>query len=284
MTAQQQEMRVVVVFCGGAPGAGRDYFSLAFDDTFAQRFIRHLANDREYCNGCGVLCDHCRDTYGIDFSGELVDILQMPSPLPIYLDDAAGMLAELRPHEVTMAVNLHEELLLALPEVAARAGSRALLVPSEAPGWTSGWVRNQVKISCRRLGMGCDFPKPFCSMRRGRHPAIDAVMDHFHIGRPEIELEIADGLIREARVLTSAPCGNTYFVAFNLKGAPADERAVEYVARFWHSFPCVGSMEMDREAGDTILHLGGYLHYEALRAALEAGGIDIEVPTPKYPL
>ena len=164
----------------------------------------------------------------------------MPSPLPIYLDDAPAMLGgELQPHEVTVAVNLHEELLLALPEAAARAGSRALLVPSEAPGWTSGWVRNQVKTACRKLGMGCDFPKPFCSMRRGRHPALDAVMDHFHIGRPEIKLEIADGLIREARVLTSAPCGNTYFVAFNLKGAPADERAVEDVARYWHSFPCV---------------------------------------------
>ncbi len=141
---------------------------------------------------------------------------------------------ELQPHEVTVAINLHEELLLALPEAAARAGSRALLVPSEAPGWTSGWVRNQVKTACRKLEMGCDFPKPFCSMRRGRHPALDAVMDHFRIGRPEIKLEIADGLIREARVLTSAPCGNTYFVAFNLKGPrPTSAR--------WNTWPSTGT-------------------------------------------
>jgi hypothetical protein len=278
-------MRMVVIFCGGAPGGKRDYFSVSFDDTFAQRFIRNLANDPEYCAGCGVLCDHCRDTYGIDFSGEIVDILQLPSPLPFYLDDSVAMLGgELRPHEVTVAINIHEELLLALAEMASRAGSRALIVPSEAPGWTSGWIRNQVKNTCRKLGMACDFPKPFCSMRRGRHPYLDEVMDHFHIGRPEMKLEVSDGLIREARVITSAPCGNTYFVAFNLQGAPADEGAVEYVARYWHSFPCVASMEMDREAGDTILHLGGYLHYEALRAALQAEGVTITVPTPKYPL
>ncbi len=278
-------MRMVIIFCGGAPGGKRDYFSVSFDDTFAQRFIRHLVNDPEHCAGCGALCDHCRDTYGIDFSGEIVDILQLPSPLPYYLDDGVAMLGgELRPHEVTVALNIHEELLLVLPEMASRAGSRALIVPSEAPGWSSGWIRNQVKNECRKLGMACDFPKPFCSMRRGRHPYLDEVMDHFHIGRPEMKLEVSNGLIREARVITSAPCGNTYFVAFNLKGAPADAGAVEYVARYWHSFPCVASMEMDREVGDTILHLGGYLHYEALRAALEVEGVIITVPTPKYPL
>lgn len=278
-------MRLLIAYCGGPIPIKREDFTVTFDDAFAKRFLRHMVNDTDYCNGCGVLCDHCRDTYGIDFSGELVDIRQLPSPLPIYLDDAAAMLGgELPPHEVTVAINLHEELLLALPEPAARAGSRALIAPSEAPGWTSGWVRNQVKSACRRSGMACDFPKPFCSMRRGRHPALDAVMDHFRIGRPQMKLEVSDGYIKEARVLVSAPCGNTYFVAFNLKGCPADQRAVEAVARYWHSFPCVASMEMDREAGDTILHLGGYLHYEALRAALEAEGVTIEVPTPKYPI
>jgi len=279
-------MRLLLVYCGGAgPIGARDPFSLAFDDTFALRFLRHLAGDRDYCNGCGVLCDHCRDTYGIDFSGEVVGVLQLPGTLPYYLDDPSGMLGgDLPPHEVTVAVNLHEELLLALPEAAARAGSRLLLVPSEAPGWTSGWVRGRVRSACRRLGMHADFPKPFCSLRRGVHPWQDRFIEHFRIGRPELELKVRDGYIREARVRVSAPCGNTYFVAFNLKGVPANGRTVEAVAKYWHSFPCVASMEMDREAGDTILHLGGYLHYEALRAALKEQGVAVEVPRPHRPL
>jgi hypothetical protein len=278
-------MPIFLVYCGGGSKADRDYFSLTFDDTFAQRLLRHLAADPDYCNGCGVLCDHCRDTYGIDFSGEVADALQLPGVLPYYLEDPLGMLGgELPPHEVTIAVNLHEELLLALPEAAARAGSRLLLAPSEAPGWTSGWIRNKVRSRCRELGMHADFPKPFCSLRRGVHPAQDRFIERFRVGRPELELEVRDGYVKEARVRVSAPCGNTYFVAFNLKGVPADRRAVEAVAKYWHSFPCTASMEMDREAGDTILHLGGYLHYEALRAALEREGVAVEVPKPRRPL
>ncbi len=277
-------LRLLLVYCGGEGGRRRDAFSLYFDDTFAQRFLRHLADDRDYCSGCGALCDHCRETYGIDFSGEVAGVMQLPGALPYYLDDPLGMLGELPAHEFTVAVNVHEELLLALPEAAARAGSRLLLAPSEAPGWTSGWVRGRVRSICSRLGMHADFPKPFCSLRRGIHPWQDRFIEHYRIGRPQLELEVRDGYIKDARVLVSAPCGNSYFVAFNLKGVPADGRAVEAVARYWHSFPCVASMEMDREAGDTILHLGGYLHYEALRLALEKQGVSVEVPRPHRPL
>lgn len=273
-------MRLLIAYCGGPIPPKRDPFSVTFDDTFALRFIRHLANEEGYCNGCGVLCDHCRDTYGIDFSGDIVDILQLPPILPYYVDDPVELLGgELAPHDATVAVNLHQELLLELPRMAAAAGSRVLVVPSEAPGWTSRWVRGQVKRRCRELDMGCAFPKPFCSLPPGVHPAVDEFMEHFRIGKPSIRLELGDGYIKEARVLRSAPCGNTYYVAFNLKGAPLDARVAEAVAKYWHSFPCVASMEMDRELGETILHMGGFMHYRAVQEALAEVGVEVELPT-----
>ena len=103
-------------------------------------------------------------------------------------------------------------------------------------------------------------------------------MEYFRVGFPQLEVTVKDGLIREARVLRSAPCGNTYYVAFNLPGAKADASVIERVAKYWHSFPCVASMEMDNELGDTILHLSGYHHYEAIREALARAGVTIEVP------
>jgi hypothetical protein len=273
-------MKLLVAFCGGPLPARKDPFSVTFDDTFALRFISHLADEEGYCNGCGVLCDHCRDTYGIDFSGDIVDVLQLPSSLPFYLDDPVGLLGgELTPHDATVAVNLHHELLLELPRLAAEAGSRVMIVPSEHPAWTTPWLRGKVRKACRELGMGCAFPKPFCSLSPGIHPAVDEFMNYFRIGRPLLRLELAEDYIKEARVIRSAPCGNTYYVAFNLKGAPLDERVADVVAKYWHSFPCVASMEMDRELGETILHMGGFMHYRAVQEALAEAGLKVELPS-----
>ncbi len=270
----------MLLYCGGAVPAHPDPFSVTFDDAFAERFLRHLVNEEGYCNGCGALCDHCRDTYGIDFTPDIAHVMQLPSVLPYYLDDPTGLLGgELPPHEATVAVNVHQEVLLALPELAFRAGSRVIIAPSEAPGWVSRWVRGEVRKACRRLGMGCAFPKPFCSLTPGIHPAVDEFMEHFRIGYPRLRLELGEGYIKEARVLRSAPCGNTYYVAFNLKGAPLDASVAEVVAKYWHSFPCVASMEVDRELGETILHIGGFMHYRAVQEALAEAGVEVELPS-----
>ncbi len=273
-------MKLLIVYCGGSIPPRPDPFSVTFDDTFAERFIRHLVNEEGYCNGCGALCDHCRDTYGIDFTADIADVIQLPSVLPYYLDDPAELLrGELPPHEATVAINVHQEVLLALPELAHHAGSRVLIAPSEAPEWVTRWVRGEVRKACRRLDMGCAFPKPFCSLQPGIHPAVDEFMEHFRIGYPRLHLELGDGYIREARVLRSAPCGNTYYVAFNLKGAPLDASVAEVVAKYWHSFPCVASMQVDRELGETVLHMGGFMHYRAVQEALAEAGVTVELPS-----
>ncbi len=276
-------MRLLVVYCGGEIPRYRPDFSVSFDDTFAQRVLRHLVNEEKYCHGCEALCDHCRDTYGIDFSSDIVDVLELPAVLPYYIDRPRDYLGEqLAPHDITLAINIHEELLLALPAMAAEAGSQAIIAPCEHPAWISRWARDTVGKRCRELGLGWAAPKPFCSLTPGRHPAIDRFMEYFHVGFPELEVTVKDGLIRETRVRRSAPCGNTYYVAFNLKGATADASVIERVAKYWHSFPCVASMEMDHELGDTILHLSGYHHYEAIRQALAEVGITIEVPRSRH--
>ncbi|MGQ9705321.1 MAG: DUF166 family protein, partial [Actinomycetota bacterium] len=123
------------------------------------------------------------------------------------------------------------------------------------------------------------FPKPFCSLAPGIHPAVDEFMEHFRIGYPRLQLELGEGYIKEARVLRSAPCGNTYYVAFNLRGAPLDASVAEVVAKYWHSFPCVASMEVDRELGETILHMGGFMHYRAVQEALADVGVEVELPS-----
>jgi hypothetical protein len=63
------------------------------------------------------------------------------------------------------------------------------------------------------------------------------------------------------------------------RGAPLDAAVAEVVAKYWHSFPCVASMEIDRELGETILHMGGFMHYRAVQEALAEVGVAVELPT-----
>jgi hypothetical protein len=248
-------------------------FSKTFDDAFAQRVIMHLTNDPNLCTGCASFCEHCRDQYPIQFAEDIVGLLQLPAVLPVYVDEPEEYLppgADLEPHDVTIAINVHEDLLLALPAVVAQAGSRALIVPQDDTAWLSPGVRRQVERIALELGMEAAFPKPACSLEaREDQPIIREFQRQYKIGTPKIVIQSRDGVIREARVVQSAPCGNTYYVAYNLAGQEVSSDLNErVVAKYWHSYPCVGSMLTDPELGDSILHKGGFLHYKAVDDAL----------------
>lgn len=246
-------------------------FTRSYDDTFAQRLLMHFTNDANLCTGCAAFCEHCRDQYPIQFAQDIVGLLQLPARLPLYIDEADEFLPpSLEPHDVTLVVNVHEDLLLALPDLVKEAGSRAMIAPQDDSAWLTPGVRRQVERRCLELGLECAFPKPACSLEaRPDQPIIREFQREYRIGRPKIVVQSRDGVIREARVIQSAPCGNTYYVAYNLAGQEiGDDLNERVVAKYWHSFPCVGSMTTDPELGDTILHKGGLLHYKAVDEAL----------------
>jgi hypothetical protein len=266
-------VRLFLVFSGDEsldPAVPRA-FTRRYDDAFAHRLLMHLTNDANLCTGCASFCEHCRDQYPIQFAEDVVGLLQLPARLPLYIDDASEYLPDdLEPHDVTLVVNVHEDLLLALPRRLHQAGSRAMIVPQEDTEWLSPGVRRQVERECREIGLECAFPKPACSLEaRPDQPAVRDFQQRYRVGRPKIVVQSRDGVIREARVVQSAPCGNTYYLAYNLAGQEIGEDLNErVVAKYWHSFPCVGSMLTDPELGDSILHKGGYLHYTAVDEAL----------------
>jgi hypothetical protein len=88
------------------------------------------------------------------------------------------------------------------------------------------------------------------------------------IGRPKLEVKIVRGEIRGTRVLRSAPCGSTWYIAQQIKGHRV-EGIEEAVSKAHHSYPCTASMEVDREIGDTILHKAGYIIREEVLEAIK---------------
>jgi thymidylate synthase len=228
----------------------------------------HLRQNRDLCTGCGEQCVHCRDWRVRDHNADLSGVIRLPSVLPELLDDPAELLpAELPPHDVLVALEIHEEVLLELPGLSAQFGGKAMIVPIEAPEWVSRWAAGKVREACRKADIEIALPKPFCSLKPGTGPTLDAFIEYFHLGHPEVEIEAYEGRAVKVTARICAPCGNSHFVAHNLQGFPLHDALQFEVCRYWHSYPCTASMKMDAELGDTILHKGGQIHMEAFCSA-----------------
>lgn len=248
------------------PGA----FEKQFDCAWAERFIQHLTNKRDLCTGCGDRCIHCRDWRVTDYGNNLVAVLRQPSILSELLEESVeDLIGEIPLHDLLIAIQIHEELLVELPKLAAAAGCKAIIAPVEAPDWISRWAKNQLKQKAKEAGIEAAVPKPFCDLRKGSGNVIDQFIDNFKIGYPEFKIETLDGRISTAFARICAPCGNSHYVAHNLQGYPVDDSLENEVSHYWHAYPCTASMKQDPELGDTILHRGGQIHMETVRKAVK---------------
>lgn len=252
-------------------------FLRTFDGRFAARFMRHLKDEPAACTGCGEACNRCRAGYKLDFSDRIAGVHIFPDTMLTFVDDPGEFLpAELPQHEVAIAINVHQDVLLAIPELAKKAGAKALIVPVENPDWMDRWVREELAESCAKRDLEFASPKPFCALEKGQGETIEAFIDEFKIGRTKLKLRIEEGVVRGARVLRSAPCGYAYFVAHEIIGMRVGEELMLKAAKLWHSFPCTASMKTDAEFNDSILHRAGHILYEVMDEAVGEARLEIK--------
>jgi len=205
-----------------------------------------------------------------------VDAYQVPRSLPPVLDDASEYLpSELGAGDVIIAVNIHPELLLEIPNMVGGGSTRALIAPIEDPNWVKPGLQRQVTQACAKNEMESAFPKPFCSLEPTT-PAIAEFCEQFAVGAPAFKLRITAGKVSAAAVVRGSPCGLTSFVAQKLVGLPADDSLPEQAGQLHHSYPCLASMNLDPETGETIMHASLYMIRDGVAKALEearnAGG------------
>lgn len=198
-----------------------------------------------------------------------VDAYQVPESLPPVLDDAGEYLpGELGAGHLIIAINLHPELLLEIPEMVSGGTVRAMIAPIEDPNWIKPGLQRQVTQACARNDMESAFPKPFCSLEP-RTPAIAEFCEEFGVGLPTFKFTLEGGAVAEVEVLRGSPCGLTDFVAAQLLGLPADDTLAEKAGQLHHSYPCLASMALDPETGETIMHASLYLIRDRVAQALE---------------
>jgi len=199
--------------------------------------------------------------------GGKVDEHELPESLPLVIDEPDEYLPKEAGHaDVVIAVHIHQDLLVELPDLMARNGGRALLVPIEDPGWARPGLVRQVGELCRARGIECEFPKPFCSLTP-QTPVIKQFSEEYGVGKPKLAMTVKDGVVIQVECLRGAPCGLTAWVAGRLVGTRVADETLASVHSLQATYPCLASMNMDPAFGDTIMHLSVGILYEAVQEA-----------------
>jgi len=247
-------------------GTRPDDFSVRMDTRYADRFLGHLT-DSEFCTACGDECTRCRASYDLDFADAIVGVVTFPAVLPAILEDAAAFVPRRVPaHDVLVAVSVHEEILVSF--LSAHPVMRGVIVPVEDPAWISPHGEETVREIARSRGIECAFPRPFCSFAPSGG-VLARFREHFRIGAPAVEMETEKGRISRVRVLCSAPCGATYYVARHLAGRKADSSCLAAADMLLSAYPCTAAGTPDRRLGDSLIHRAVDVQHGVLRREME---------------
>ncbi len=229
-----------------------------------EKFYKNLLNEPDFCR----ICDDCYNCRGDWSFKDNVKNIVVDEVYEEFVDNPYDYLPELLEGDVCIA-QLHEDLLYELPLLLKEKGYKALIVPSETPHDLSLALRRDLKRVCDNYNIEFENPKPFCSLEKKEdNKYINEFIDYFKIGKPELDIEVENGIIKDVKVKISAPCGETYYIAKRLKGKKIDNLKEE-IANAHHNYPCLASMEIDKELGDTILHKAGYIAIETIEKALK---------------
>lgn len=184
-----------------------------------------------------------------------LELYELPSDLPELIENASEYL-KLPPKMPELVVSFanHGDINLELIRQASERGTRILIIS----GGAKAGAYKQLKAEGEKRGIRVLWEEICCTTPKLRdHEFFE------HFGAPEFEVEVEGDLIKDVRVLRSAFCGATYFVAEKLKGVKVSE-APSKAGYFAQVFPCLAS----RGPGGGI-HKAGNAHKKAMERAIE---------------
>lgn len=238
-----------------------------YSGELGRKVINNLINPGNFCVSCGDLCNHCRQARP-SYANMIVGIHEFPDDLPTFIEEPAQYLPSKFPEcDLILAIGIHPDLLMALPDIVKSTKAKAVIAPAEDSKKTPAGVLEQLRKELEAVGVEFEAPRPFCSLEKTGKPTIDAFID-LGFGKPVLRIEMSpDGkMFIGAGVLRDAPCGSTWFVAKKLGWTDVPDYK-ETTSGAHHSYPCTASMDKDPQIGDTILHKAGYI----IRGAVEDG-------------
>ena len=198
-----------------------------------------------------------------------IEVWQAPAILPPMIDYPEDYVPDTLPAaDLILSFGEHKGIAELLPDVARISGARAVMAAVDNEAWLPRGLARQLRGWLEEMGVACVTPKPLCSLTethyslgRGKrieyeHPLIAEFARHF--GQPELRLTIDPQTrqITAAEVRRDAVCGCASHVAQGLVGLSADD-AEQEAGMLHHHFPCLASMGIDVDYGDTLMHISG---------------------------
>ena len=207
-----------------------------------------------------------------------IEVWRAPAVLPPVIDEPEEFLPSTLPSaDLVLAFGEHKGVAELVPEIARMSGARAVLAPIDNEAWLPRGLARQLIGWLRDMGVACVTPKPLCTLTEsdygmGRQERVaydDPYLAEFarYFGRPELHLTVNPDthLITAADVVRDAVCGNARHVAQGLIGVSADE-AEQKAGLLHHHYPCLASMGVDSDYGDTLMHISGNIIKENVAA------------------
>ncbi len=194
---------------------------------------------------------------------------EAPTVLPLMIDYPEDYLPESLPSaDLILALAEHKGVAELLPEIAQMTGARAVIAPVDNEAWLPRGLARQLRGWLERQGVACVTPKPFCSLTESHYDVTireriayqDELIAEFarHFGRPSFDIQVDPDtrLITTVEVRRDAACGCASYTAERLVGVSADE-AEQEGGMLHHHYPCLASMGIDSDYGDTLMHVSG---------------------------
>ncbi len=228
----------------------------------------NMINTSSYCKSCGFTCTFCRQLYG-SFAADIQVVYKTPPNLPAFIEEAENYLPPNLPQsDIILAIGLHPDILVAIPNLAEKTNAKAVVVPLENRSWCPRGMQRQLEDALKEMNVEYAFPKPFCTLEETGTPVMDGFVRRYQLGKPLVEVKVVKDRITDAKVLRSAPCGSTWYVTQQIKWTKISD-IEDTVAVAHHAFPCTASMDVDPEIGEPILHVAGYAIRNAVKDAIK---------------
>jgi hypothetical protein len=208
----------------------------------------------------------------------IISTWQAPASFPIVIDYPEDFLpSELPQSDLILSFAEHRGVAELLPDIARMTGAQAVIASVDNETWLPRGLARQLRGWLEKMGVVCAAPKPLCSLtevdfgvtRRQRIAYHSPLISEFatRFGRPELIIEVdpQSRTIQSAQVKRDAVCGCARYVAERLAGVSVDE-AGEKAGLLHHHYPCLASMGVDSDFGDTLMHVSGNVLKENVEA------------------
>jgi hypothetical protein len=209
-------------------------------------------------------------------AGWQIETWHAPNVYPPVIDYPEDFLPpELPPADLILAFGEHRGIAELLPDIARMTGARAVIAAVDNEAWLPRGLARQLRGWLHDMGVNCVTPKPLCSLtethydvaRRQRIAYDDPLISEFarYFGRPELHITVdpQTRLITAVEVERDAICGCARHVAQGLIGVSVDD-AEQQAGLLHHHYPCLASMGIDVDYGDTLMHVSGNLIKDAV--------------------